>query len=383
MSERVAIVGGGIGGLTLAVALRQRGIEAPVYEAAPELRAIGAGIWMPPNAMQVLGRLGLAEAVAGEGARLDRAELRDFRAGVLQRADVGGAARRFGYPNVAIHRGRLHRVLLDALPAGAVHLGSTCREVVPGDGGAAVRFADGGEVRAEVVVGADGAHSRVREAVAPGARLRYSGQSSYRAVTPFRLPYGFAGVGWEVWGPGRRFGFSAIGHGEVYWFGTLDAPPGESDASPAETRRRLDAMAAPFPAPVPELIAATDAGRMIRTDMYDLPALPAWHRGRAVLLGDAAHATTPNLGQGGAQAIEDAYVLAEQLATHPRPEDAFAAYQRIREPKARLVVDRSRQFGRIVHLRNPLARGLRNALLRLTPASVATRQIEALYTLNY
>jgi 2-polyprenyl-6-methoxyphenol hydroxylase-like FAD-dependent oxidoreductase len=142
-------------------------------------------------------------------------------------------------------------------------------------------------------------------------------------------------------------------------------------------------MAAPFPAPVPELIAATDPERVIRTDMYDLPSLPSWHRGRVVLLGDAAHATTPNLGQGGAQAIEDAYVLAEQLAAHPRPEDAFAAYRRIREPRARLVVDTSRRLGRLVHLTNPLARALRNAAIRLTPAGVARRQMEALYTLSY
>jgi 2-polyprenyl-6-methoxyphenol hydroxylase-like FAD-dependent oxidoreductase len=383
MSERVVIVGGGIGGLALAIALRQRGIEAPVYEAAPELRAVGAGIWVPPNAMQVLGRLGLAEAVLREGARLERVELRDHRSGVLQSADMGEAARRFGYPTVAIHRGRLQRMLLDHLPADAVHVGRECSEVVAGDGGAVLRFADGSEVEAEVVVGADGAHSRVREAVAPGTRLRYSGQSSYRAVAPFRLPEGFAGVGWEVWGPGRRFGFSAIGHGEVYWYATLDAHPGERDASPSETGRRLDAMAAPFPAPVPVLVAATDPERMVRTDMYDLAAIPAWHRGRIVLLGDAAHATTPNLGQGGAQAVEDAYVLAEQLAAHSRPEDAFSAFQRIRERKARMVVDTSRRLGRAAHLRTPIARALRNALLRRTPTAVAHRQMEALYTLNY
>lgn len=383
MSERVVVVGGGIGGLVLAIALRQRGIEAPVYEAAPELRAVGAGIWVPPNAMQVLARLGLAEAVAAGGARLERAELRDFRAGLLQSADVGESARRFGWPTVAIHRGRLQRVLLDHLGADVVRVGRECREVVARGDGAAVRFADGSEVEAGVVVGADGAWSRVREAVAPGARLRYSGQSSYRAVAPFRLPDGFAGVGWEVWGPGRRFGFSSIAEGEVYWYATLDAPAGERDASAAETRRRLDAMAAPFPAPVPELVAATDAERMLRTDMYDLPRVPAWHRGRVVLLGDAAHATTPNLGQGGAQAIEDAWVLADQLATQTRPEDAFAAYQRIRERKARMVVDTSRRLGGIVHFSNPVARGLRNAALRLTPASVARKQVEALYALNY
>lgn len=385
MRERVVIVGGGIGGLALALALWRRGIEAPVYEAAPELRAVGAGISLQPNALQVLDRLGVAERVVAEGGDLARAELRDARAGVLLAADMREDARRFGWGTLAIHRGRLQQALLASLPAGSVHLGRECREVLPedGGGGARVRFADGGEVEADVVVGADGAHSRMREVVAPGARLRYSGQSSYRAVLPFALPPGLERVAWEVWGPGCRFGFSGIGHGEVYWYATLDAPAGGRDASAAKARRRLDAMAMPFPAPVPELIAATDAERVIRTDMYDLPPLPAWHRGRVVLLGDAAHATTPNLGQGGAQAIEDAYVLAEQLAACPRPEDAFAAYRRIREPKARMVVERSRRLGRLVHLRGPLARGLRNAAMRLTPAGFARRQMEALYTLDY
>ncbi|HEX2190869.1 MAG TPA: FAD-dependent monooxygenase [Longimicrobiaceae bacterium] len=383
MTGRVVIVGGGIGGLTLAIALRQKGIEVRVYEAAPELRAAGAGIWVPPNAMQVLDRLGMAGAVLDRGERLERAEIRDCRGGVLQAADVGAAARRFGFPTVAIHRGRLQRVLLDHLPADLVHVGRECTGIESAGGPASACFADGSVQEGAVVVGADGAHSRVREALFPGTALRYSGQSSYRAVVPHRLPDAFAATGWEVWGPGRRFGFSAVGGGEVYWYATLDAPAGERDAGPDVTRRRLDALAAGFPAPVPELVAATDPARTLRTDMYDLPRLRSWHRGRVVLLGDAAHATTPNLGQGGAQAMEDAWVLAEQLASRPDPEAAFAAYQRIREPKARMVVDRSRVLGRIAHLRNPLARGLRNSLLRLTPASVALRQMEALYTLDY
>src|SRR6185436_7867152 len=123
---------------------------------------------------------------------------------------------------------------------------------------------------------------------------------------------------------------------------------------------RLATLVEPFPAPVPPLIAATDAARITRTDLTDLAPIERWHRGRVALLGDAAHATTPNLGQGGAQAIEDAWVLADRLAAHDTPEAAFADYERIRMPKARMVVNTSWRFGKMAHLANPLARAARN-----------------------
>jgi 2-polyprenyl-6-methoxyphenol hydroxylase-like FAD-dependent oxidoreductase len=380
MTGDVVIVGGGIGGLTAAIALRQRGFAPRVYEAAPELREVGAGIWVPPNAMQVLARLGLADAVARAGAPIRAAELRDARAGLLQRADLSYAVHRFGHGTVAIHRGRLHRLLADHAGT-AIHTGARCTGVEARGDRVAVHFADGGETEASVVIGADGLRSAVRESIFPGVPLRYSGQTSYRGVLTFALPLAFDGMGWEVWSAGARFGFSAIGDGEVYWYATADAPAGGSDA-PGALHRRLQALAAPFPAPVPELVAATDEARITRTDLTDFAPIGSWHRGRVALLGDAAHATTPNLGQGGAQAVEDAWVLASRLAASDTPEAAFAAYERIRGPKARKVVTTSWRFGKIAHLSNPLARGARNLLLRLTPASVARRQSDALYRLD-
>jgi len=382
MTAEVVIVGGGIGGLAAAIALRQRGFAPRLYEAAPELREVGAGIWVPPNAMQVLARLGLADAVTREGDPVRRVELRDARAGVLQRADLSHAEREYGHPTVAIHRGRLQRVLADAAGRDAVHTGAQCTGVEQNGDRLIVHFADGSETRADVVIGADGVRSAVRESIFPGVALRYSGQTAYRGVVAYPLPPELDGTGWEVWSAGARVGFGAIGHGEVYWYLTQDAPAGESDP-PGTLRAKLDALAAPFPAPIPALLAATDAARVIRTDLGDFAPIPRWHRGRVVLLGDAAHATTPNLGQGGAQAVEDAWVLADRLAADPSPQAAFAAYERIRMPKARLVVNTSWRFGKMVHLSNPIARGARNLLLRLAPASLARRQTDALYRLNY
>lgn len=382
MDGEIAIVGGGIGGLTAAIALAARGFRPRVYEAAPELRTVGAGIWVPPNAMQVLARLGLADAVAAKGSPIRIAEVRDARAGVLQRADLSYAVREFGHPTVAIHRGRLQRVLADHLPADAIHTGRACTGVEERDGRVLVRFADGDAAEAPLVIGADGLRSAVRRSIFPEIPLRYSGQTSWRGVATHSLPPELDGTGWEVWSAGARFGFSAIGHGEVYWYATEDALEGESDA-PRTVAAKLRALAEPFPAPIPQIVAATDEARITRTDLVDFAPIASWHRGRVALLGDAAHATTPNLGQGGAQAIEDAWVIADRLAAGRDAEAAFAAYERIRMPKARMVVTTSWRFGKMVHLRNPLARAARNLLLRAMPASVGRRQMDALYRLNY
>lgn len=381
MTADVVIVGGGIGGLTAAVALRQRGFAPRLYEAAPELREVGAGIWVPPNAMQVLARLGLAEAVAREGEPVRAVELRDARAGLLMRTDLSYVEREFGHSTVAIHRGRLQRVLAERA-GDAVRTGARCTDVEPRGERVAVRFEDGGETEADVVLGADGVRSAVRESVVPGVVMRYSGQTAYRATLEYTLPPELDGAGWEVWSSGARFGLSSIRPGEVYWYAAPDAPEGGVDA-PGTLRGALQALAAPFPAPIPALVAATDEARVIRTDLVDFAPIERWHRSRVALLGDAAHATTPNLGQGGAQAIEDAWVLADRLAAHETPEAAFADYERIRMPKARMVVNTSWRFGKMAHLANPLARGARNLLLRLAPQSLARRQSDVLYRLNY
>jgi 2-polyprenyl-6-methoxyphenol hydroxylase-like FAD-dependent oxidoreductase len=378
----IIIIGGGIGGLTAAIALQRRGIMAHVFEAAPELRAVGAGIQMPSNAMQVLSRLGVADAVRQAGAALDHGEICDYERGVLQSVDLRTVERRYGFATIAIHRARLQSILASALAEGTLHLGKASRQIEQDERGVRVQFADGSQVAAPIVVAADGVRSIVRRQLFPTVELRYSGQSSYRAVVRYTVPPELAHAGQEIWGAGCRFGFCSIGSGEVYWYATFDTPAGVADL-PGQARPRLQELFAQFPAPIPALIAATEEAQLTRTDMFDFRPIPVWHQGRVVLLGDAAHATTPNLGQGGAQAIEDAYVLAESLARQAQPELAFSEYERVRRAKAAMVVNRSWQLGKLAHLRSPLLRGVRNLLLRGTPASVGARQFDALFALNY
>jgi 2-polyprenyl-6-methoxyphenol hydroxylase-like FAD-dependent oxidoreductase len=379
---RVLIIGGGIGGLTAAVALRQRGLDVAVYETAPELRPVGKGIWVPTNAMIVLQRLGLSDAVSRAGWTLERIQIRDVTDGVLQDVDLRGIMACYGHSTVSIHRAALVQVLADALPAGTVHLDKRCTGFEQDDRGVTARFADGTQVRGEILVGADGIHSTIREQLIPAVPLRYSGQTCYLGIADWAPPNGLAQMCWEVWGGANRIGFSAIGPRQLYWFAPQTAPA--NDPWPAGPLAEwLADKYAGFPSPVPEMLAHTPSADIVRTDLYDFAPLRSWSRGRVVLLGDAAHAMTPNLGQGGGQAVEDAYVLAEQLARCPESRQAFQAYESVRMGKVRWIVKTARQHGRMAHVRNRLARKVRNGLVKRMPEWLTQRQLDKLYSLNF
>ncbi len=352
-----------------------------MYEAAATLEPVGAGIWVPPNAMQVLARLGLSEAVAGAGVALERVEL-CHTGGVLQRIDLRAIAARCGHPTVSVHRAALQGALAERLRAGTLHLDKRCTGFADEGQRVVVRFADGAQVQAGVLVGADGLHSVIRRTLFPEVTLRYAGQTCYRGVAEAALPEALARTSREIWNGAARFGFSALGAARVYWFAPITASAGGAD-EPGTVQARLAARFAGFPAPVPALLDRTPEAAIIRTDLHDFPPIARWWQGRAVLLGDAAHAMTPNLGQGGAQAIEDAFVLAESLARYPTAREAFRAYEAARRPRASRVVRLSWLLGKLAHARSRLLRVLRNAALRSTPAWISRKQFETLYTLNY
>jgi len=389
--DTVAVVGGGIGGLTLALTLEQRGIRARVYEGSPRLREAGAGIWMPPNAMQVYDRLGVAGAIAAAGMPVRRMEIATHRGRLLRSVDLDAVRRRLRTETVSIHRGRLQRILAQRLPAGRLRPGHRCTGLHPTDRGVEIRFEEERPVEARVVVGADGIHSVTREHVAPETPVRASGQAAIRGIAPVALPEPLQGRSREHWGPSLRFGFTAIAPRETYWWCAYDVDRSETpfprrapDGGPEEVRSLADS----FPDPVPRIVEATPRDDLIRTPLRDLPPLPTWYRGRVVLLGDAAHAMTPNLGQGGAQAIEDAWVLAESLARHWREGSdienafhtlAFEEYEDRRRRRAEEVATFSRWTGRMAQVANPVGRGLRDVLLKRMPRWIEASQAEKLY----
>ena len=368
----VAIVGGGICGLTAALALERRGIEPTVYEAASEYRPVGAGILLQTNALLVFERLGVVERVRSAGVALDDTRILAPDGRVLTRFDLNAVERAdFGYGFVAIHRADLQRILLDELTV-EVETGMACSEVTDA-ASPTVRFEDGTRVAPDVVVGADGIGSTVRDSVAPGVGPRALDANVYRAVARVELPERHRATGFEVWGDGTYTGGAPLDSDRFYWFAT--EPPGlaTGETGPREALSKLRGHFAEFPAPIPSVVESLDPGDLIVTDLADVPALDRWHRGAVVLAGDAAHGMLPFAGQGAAQAIEDAIALADAIDTHDERSTAFEAYERRRKARVDRTLSESRRLGKLGTMQSSVGYRLRNLAVGLLPDAVFRR----------
>ncbi|MFI6090471.1 FAD-dependent monooxygenase [Streptomyces sp. NPDC051218] len=376
MAQRAAtIVGGGIGGLAAAIALHRRGWRVEVLERAPEFTEIGAGISLWPNALRALEVLGLDRTVRALGAVEATGGVRDRRGRWLSRTDNAELARRFGHPLVVLHRADLLRALTEALPADSLRPASEVSAVRDDDHGPVVEH-PGGESRPDLVIGADGLRSAVRGALWPDAAgPRYAGYSAWRMVTePLAAP---PSEGAATWGRGERFGYTALPGGRMYCFATASLPAGTEVASGSSQHGELLRRFGDWPEPIPTLLASVPPDAVLRHDLYDLPPLPSFVRGRVVLLGDAAHAMTPNLGQGACQALEDAVTLAHCLDGTPDVPAALRSYDLLRRPRTRAISRRSARLGAVGQLSWPPAVLLRDAAARLMPERAALRSMTA------
>ncbi|HEV8145357.1 MAG TPA: FAD-dependent monooxygenase [Bryobacteraceae bacterium] len=368
---RAIIIGGGIGGLTGAVALRKKGIDAEVYEKSPELREVGAGISLWPNAVKALRKLGLGDALDAISLVNQDGAVRRWNGTILSRTPTRELERRFGGGVIVLHRSELLNVLAQGVGAANIHLGHVCTSIDQDSDGVTATFANGATARGDVLIGADGLHSVVRAWLGHNAPLRYSGYTAWRAIVPFDTSSVVPG---ETWGRGCRFGLLPVKGNRVYWFATSNAPEGEHDSS-AGPKARLLSLFKGWHEPIEALIRAGDDSTILRNDIYDRDTLAAWGRGRVTLLGDAAHPMTPNLGQGGCQAIEDAMQLAACLAVERNVETALKNYESRRIKRTDSIVSASRRLGAMSQIDSPIVCGLRDLMMRLTPNSVTLRTL--------
>ena len=361
MHEDVLIAGGGIGGLTAAIALRQAGLPVQVLERTPEIRELGAGITLQANAVLALRRIGLDRAVMAAGRSIGIASIRRWDGTLLSGTDFREIETLLGAPSVAIHRATLQRILLEALGPGVLRAGSEVVVYEAGPDGVEVRLGDGGRIAGAALIGADGIRSAVRARLLGDGDPLYAGYVSWRGVTPENFQPAPQEV-CESWGAGRRFGIVPIEKGRVYWFATLNTPPGGRD-EPGQSRATLLRLFKGWHPPVQALLEATPEEAILRNDILHRMPVRTWGEGRAALLGDAAHPMTPNLGQGAGQAIEDAVVLAECLRGEPDIPAALRRYEARRIPRANGFVLGSLRLGRLAQLENGLARALRDRLI--------------------
>lgn len=340
--ERILIVGGGIAGLTMAAALRQRGFSPDLVEREPAWHAVGAGIAIQPNAMRVLRSLGLESAVERAGAPLRRFAYLTQGGEMLATIDLEDLWRGVGR-GCGIHRVKLLGTLAAAVDDARCRLGVSVTSLKQGDRRVLAGFNAGQAGEHDLVIGADGIGSTVRKLALSAALPTYAGQTAWRWLAPLRSA-GMAEI--QFWmGDGCFFGLYPVSDRRAYFFAYVNEPERRHD--PAHGRlARLSERFAAFGAPVREYLDSVEADEQIHCGAIEQLELDRWREGRIVLIGDAAHASSPMMGQGGCMAIEDAYVLAELLAASQSVDEALDAYVQRRRPRVDSVQRGSGALGK-------------------------------------
>ncbi len=369
---RIGIIGAGIAGLVAAAALQSDGHRVRVFERRSAVNPVGAGLSLFGNAFAALRTVGLADAVEA----LASPSIAEFTAGqrspsgtwlTVMPSDAMASLR-------AVHRADLHSMLTDLLAPGTLTIGT---EATADPDGLPHLVVNGERVSFDLVIAADGIRSASRRELGLDPGLRYAGYTAWRGVTA--APVAIDGAAGETWGRGRRFGVVPLRDGRVYWFATDNLP---ARTTFEDERAAVLARFSEWHRPIRDLVLGTPAGAVLRNDIHDLAApLPSFVRHRTVLIGDAAHAMTPDLGQGAGQAIEDAATLVVLLRGAKTPVELDAAldrFDRLRRPRTKTIAGRSRMMGRIGQVRGPVAVRLRDLALTLTPDALIARGATAI-----
>jgi 2-polyprenyl-6-methoxyphenol hydroxylase-like FAD-dependent oxidoreductase len=373
----IDIIGAGIGGLTTAIALEQKGIKTTIFEQAEQIKPVGAGIILANNAMQVYEKLGLRKVIEEHGMIVSSMNITKPNLKPLSTIELSYFEKKYNTKNIAIHRGVLQEILMNHLKSPELKLNHKLSSLLANNKGYELNFENGKQFQTSMVVGADGLHSAVRTKVFPNNQLRNANQICWRGVTEYNLPIQFKHELNEAWGKSERFGFVQIAENKVYWYALKSFKSDKNEFSV----NNIEHYFSDFHTVIKDLIQATPKEEIYTAEIIDLKPTHIWHNDYACLIGDAAHATTPNMGQGACQAIEDAYNLAACLHKHGNSK-AFSEYQKLRLPKAHQIVKASWQVGKIAHLNNPLLIGLRNQILRFTPDFVSRKQNEQIFKLS-
>ena len=400
---RIAIIGGGIGGLTAALALRQFGFEPTIFEQAPELLEVGAAILMWPNAMRVLHRLGTADAVRAAGAILEQGRWLRSDGSVLNQFLLP----KVEVPAVAIHRAELQNILLAANPGESIRLNHAFDRYEQHAGIVVVHFKNQTPFECEALICADGLHSRARAQMLNDGPPSERDYVAWRGVLTHTLDASAIGAATEIYGRGQRFGIGPLGGGKVGWWASAnksllrgaerfdDATIHEHHAlshdNMEEIREPLLRLFDGWCEPVLELIRATPLTALVRNATLDRDAVKRWTEGCVTLLGDAIHPLTPNLGQGGCLAIEDAAVLArclKQFVSNAQNENrseairtALRHFESLRYSRSATVARFSRLYGVVGQWENQTAVRMRGWLHSIVPAALVQRWLR--WTFDY
>lgn len=372
--KKAIIVGGGIGGLTTAVTLRKIGLEVEVWERARELRVAGTALSFMCNAVAALHTLDihLDEELAARGRVFERLHFLTRKGRRIRTMEFGEFARKQDAANFAIHRADLQAALLAAAGADLrIELGAVATGFRVTEAGVQVDFADGRQATGDLLIGADGFNSAIRRQLMGAEEIRDGGYDCWLATVPFQHPKFASGYAAHYWGAGERFGLADIGNGRAYWWGTKNSAPGQ--AAVTDVKAEVQRVFAGWAPEVRAVIDTTPPESIVTVRAQDRPFRDTWGQGPVTLLGDAAHPMLVSLGQGAAMAVEDAVVLARQLAGADVVE-GLRRYEAERIPRTHVMVEASYALSQVEQLEGPIKHRMRALYFKFTKESKFAEQ---------
>lgn len=375
MTETVNIIGAGIGGLTTALTLKQKGLNVQLFESAAEIKPVGTGIIIANNAMQVFQKLGIQDKIEKAGNKISYMKITDTQLKEISVVDLTEYENKYGVHNIAIHRGDLQKILAEQIGFDNINLSKRLSKIEKYET-FKLTFEDNTTIESKLVIGADGLKSVVRNQLFEENTLRNANQICWRGICEIDLPIKYQNELNEAWGKGKRFGFVKISDKKVYWYALKNS----KNTNPNHVN--LAELFMEFHSDILQIISATKKDQIIVSDIIDLKPIKKWQNQNVCLIGDAAHATTPNLGQGACQAIEDAYILGKLLDNGMAIENTFEVYEKLRRKKAHNIINTSWTVGKMAHIENRIAIGLRNFAMKNMPKSANKKQMDMIFKLS-
>lgn len=373
----IIIIGGGIGGLATAVGLHKIGIKAHIYEQASTFKPLGTGIGIGSNAMLALNELGVAKDILKSGMPLHEQRFLDGNSNLMNTIDFTLLKEKFGEENIAIERSDLHHALFAAIDPEYFHFDKKVNGFSQTDKEVLINFKDNTSITADYVIAADGIHSIFRQELIPDSRPRYAGYTCWRGIAKNKDDVELH-VSSEAWSKAGRFGWAPLYNGDAYWFACINVQEND-EYYQSVNQSGVAEHFSHFPPIVERLISETKDDFFLHHDIYDIKPLDNFIYNRVCLLGDAAHAATPNMGQGAGQSIEDAYELMQALENTTHVKEALKQYNKKRVYKTKKVINISRQIGWAAQWDNHFLINFRDTIFPFIPKSFLFQRLTFLF----
>lgn len=366
--KRIAVIGGGIAGLTFVRCMSNDLYELHVFEKKSFFGEVGAAISMFPNALCVLDELGLLQDILKTCGQIQNVYLKTDKGTVLSKSEPRGE-----YPTICIHRADLHSILLNNINA-VLHIDCGLKSISQRDEKTVLSFENGETMLFDAVVGADGIHSVVRNYVLNDGPPVFRGYNVWRGVVKTNFDVGY---GSESFGKGKRIGIVPIKDGMYGWWVACNEKFMQSD-EPETSKQKLRRLFGEWHTPIPDLFENTEL--ILKNGVLDRKPIKGWTKGSVTLIGDAAHPTTPNLGQGGCMAVEGAYILAKSIQKYGLTSQAFSRYEELQFPRSSKIVKESLRLGKVGQLSNPILMSIRNFAFKAMPSGLTIKIIDKFFS---